>query len=144
VERLIYHQATLDLLGIAPAVSPDRVATVRAREQACGYRFPASVAEWYSLEGAEDLFHEHTGGEWLTPLEELGGDVDQLRLGFLCVADENQGAVVWYARLDAGDDPLVLGDARAMTNLRGVTWVTTASQFSTFVYRLVAEYRAGG
>jgi hypothetical protein len=141
---LSYHQATLDLLGIVPVVSPSRLAAVRAREQACGHRFPASVVEWWSLEGAEDLFHDHTGGEWLTPLEELGNDADQLGLGFLCVADENQGVVVWYVRLDAGDDPPVLGDARAMSDLRGVPWVTNAPRFSAFVYQLVAEYRGQG
>jgi hypothetical protein len=117
---------------------------VRSREEACGHRFPGSVVEWYSLEGAEELFHEHTGGELLTPLEELGNDADQLGLGFLCVADENQGVVVWYVRLDAGDDPPVLGDARAMGDLRGVKWVTNALRFSTFIHQMVAEYRAGG
>ena len=139
-ERLTYHQATLDLLKIEPGVSPTRIAAVRTREKACGQRFPASVVEWYSLERAEDLYEEHTGGEWLTPLDELGSNADQIARGFLRVATENQGVVIWYVRLDEGDDPPVLGDSRAMADLEGVRWAT-GPHFSEFVYQMIAENR---
>lgn len=143
-DRLVYHQATFDLLGVTPVVSLSQIAAVRAREEACGHHFPAPVVEWCSLEGAEDLFHKTTDGEWLTPIEDLGNDPDQLDLGFLCVAEENQGVVVWYVRLDTGNDPPVLGDAHAANDLRSVKWVMNAPRFSDFVYQLVAEYQAGG
>lgn len=86
-----YHHAIFDLLGAAPASSPERLAQIEARERLCGVRFPASVRDFYAVNEAETLFGEATA-DALVALEELGDPANTAQ-GWLRVADENQGVV---------------------------------------------------
>ncbi|MCI0457281.1 MAG: hypothetical protein L0Z62_09910 [Gemmataceae bacterium] len=52
--KLQYHQETFDLLDEEPVLSADALKQIGRCEQQCGNTLPASVREWYSLEGAED------------------------------------------------------------------------------------------
>lgn len=53
--RLRCHTAVFELVGKEPRASEERLRRIERREQGCGVRFPASVREWYGLEGAELL-----------------------------------------------------------------------------------------
>ena len=58
--------------------------------------FPASVKEWFSIEGAKRMFDDTANH--LESLEELGRS-EETRQGYLRVATEIQAVVGWYVRL---------------------------------------------
>ena len=154
---LVYHQATFRRLGIVPVASADQQAFIAERERVCGIRFPASVTEWMGLRGVETLFYEKTnndflpfagnGPEWsrIFPL----GDPDQIRQGYLCVASENQGVVIFYVRLDEGDDPPVYHDNggaegydeadEGAQSLAEISWQRVSDTYSGFIYQMVVR-----
>lgn len=152
---LVYHQATFQLLGIEPVISPARLAVIAERERICGVRFPEAVKEWMSIEGVETLFHENTNNDYLPS---VGGEIEynnwklgepaDTKQGYLCVAWENQAVVIWYVRLDEGDNPPVYHDngetsgdpseEDELTPLTDVDWVPVSETFSSFIYHMVA------
>jgi hypothetical protein len=63
MSRLRYHQATFDLLGREPVVSPRALARIEEVERSCGCALPAAVKEWYSLDDASLLRRYKLEGE---------------------------------------------------------------------------------
>lgn len=128
-----YHHAIFDLLGVAPAPSPERLAAVEARERLCGVRFPESVRAFYAAARADTLFEENSGNQ-LIPLEEFG-DPAETAQGWLRVALENQAVVAWYVRLDAGDDPPVLNNNDEWPDdLSEVDWQQDSQTWTNFIF----------
>jgi hypothetical protein len=115
------------------AVSDRSIAALDATERLRGFRFPASVREWYSLKGAVDILRRYSRADDLVPLEELGrvrGHLpDPVGNGLLAFRIENQGVCVWAVKLDRSDDPPVMVDVDRL----GV-WQPCAQSFSQFVY----------
>ncbi len=153
----VYHQASLNLLGVAPRTSSASGELLGRREQALGVRLPASVREWYTLRGAERVLAEH-GGDRPVPLKALG-DPREVGLGWLRVLDECQGVAAWFVRLDGSDDPPVYvhsemfgtpeDDARARDDDEDALdplvdfptwWRPAAPSFSAFVYDRILKY----
>src|SRR5262245_45936921 len=96
--RLAYHQELFDKLGLTPSFSAEQAALVLMREERCRSEFPASVREWFSIEGVFELFRSHTKQDelvtnttmaWREQLAALG-DPEEVAKGYLCVAVENQ------------------------------------------------------
>src|SRR5258708_3830374 len=58
---LKYHAPALRLLGHKPQVSPEAIRAIEQCEVACGVALPASVREWYALEGAVDMLAQRQG-----------------------------------------------------------------------------------
>lgn len=132
-----YHQAIFDLLGTPPVSSPERLTALEARQQECGVRFPASVQAFYAITDAETLFQEATG-DTLVALEELGNPADTAQ-GWLHVADENQGVVAWFVRLDAGDDPPVVNNNDEWPeDLSTVDWQPDSETWTNFIFDRLA------
>lgn len=132
-----YHHAILDLLGAAPASFPERLAQIEARERLCGVRFPASVRDFYAMNEADTLFGEATA-DALVALEELGDPADTAQ-GWLRVADENQGVVAWFVRLDAGDDPPVVNNNDEWPeDLSTVDWQMDSQTWTNFIFDRLA------
>jgi hypothetical protein len=69
--KLVYHQATFDLLDEEPVISPSALKQIEQGEQACGAKLPASVREWYSLEGAEEKLSVRLCDSWPQPLKRV-------------------------------------------------------------------------
>ena len=141
--ELRYHAQTFRLLGLVPSRRPDADVLLAGRESACGSAFPASVKEWFSLEGAAELFSRSTQ-ERMSPLEALGSP-GQVAQGYLRVASENQGVVDWYVPLGGPDDPPVLvvdGDRKGP--LVAASLQIHAASFGTFLFDMFAENRFRG
>ena len=140
---LEYHQAIIELLGVEPSLSEDAVRIVAAREEACGAVFPASVKEWFSIEGATRIFEQT--GHHLEPLEELGG-AEETRQGYLRVATEAQAVVGWYVRLDESDDPPVHdnNDQWDEQDLNNVDWNFYSASFTNFIFDTIATLHFDG
>jgi hypothetical protein len=135
---LRYHVAIFELLGTEPRVSEEALRRVERREAACGARFPASVREWYSLDGAEELLRRYSGDDEPVPLDQMGSP-EEVRSGFLHVMTENQGVAIWCVRLHGSDDPPVdvFDDwSEEPENDRGDPW---SSSFSAYVFDVVAD-----
>jgi hypothetical protein len=140
---LKYHQATIELLDAEPSLSEDAVRIIDAREQACGADFPASVKEWFSVEGAKRMF-DHTGNH-LESLEELGRP-EETRQGYLRVATEIQAVVGWYVRPDQSDDPPVYhnNDQWYEDDLSKVDWQPNSASFTNFIFDTIAAAQFDG
>lgn len=139
-QRLTYHQAILDLLGIPPVVLSERQATIQQREMLCHASFPPAVKEWFSLDGAEFLFHDNTNHNHLTPVEQLG-EPEHTVEGHLCVAIEHQGIVQWFVRIADGDDPPVYRDNDADDP---TAWVLCSDSFTNFIFDMIAAGQIRG
>jgi Transposase IS66 family len=137
--RLTYHQPVLGLLGVEPVLPFDRLAVIEERERVCGVRFPASVREWFAVQGAEALFHDNTNEDDLEKLEELG-DSAETRQGYLRVATENQSVVAWYVRLDEGDDPPVYHNNDEWNeDLSKTNWQESSVTFTNFIFDMISS-----
>jgi len=143
---LRYHQPTFDLIGRAPIFSSAARRVLDAREQELGFALPASVQEWYSLDGAVDILHAYSNDDRPFDVSELGQwDSDQRGewtttpyydphlVPFL---DENQGVYRLAFKLDGSDDPPVfwLFDKDM--------WTLHADHFSRWVYLWVWDHTA--
>ncbi len=134
-----YHHAIFDLIGAMPVPSPERLAALKARERECGARFPASVRDFYAVDEAETLFRE-ASADALVALEKLGDPADTAQ-GWLRVADENQGVVAWFVRLDAGDDPPVVNNNDEWPeDLSTVDWQKDSQTWTNFIFDRLAGY----
>jgi len=67
--KLQYHQAIFALLDLQPVISQSQVSLINQREQLCQVAFPASVREWFSIEGAADLFFNNSNNDCLENVE---------------------------------------------------------------------------
>jgi hypothetical protein len=140
---LKYHAAAFRVLGRTPRVSEEALRLIERREAETGLRFPASVREWYSLEGAVELLADNCEESDPVPLGQLGSP-EEARLGWLHVMSDRDGVASWYVRLDGSDDPPVDvcdDDARPPFDLTETPWSST---FSVYVYDLVSSAAVGG
>lgn len=92
---LRYHQAAYVLLGQSPTVSQDAIILLEQQEKALGRELPASVREWYSLDGAVDILAEYSNQDHpisLSSLGDLSGRISQeaLAQNLLLVMHDNQ------------------------------------------------------
>ncbi len=69
--KLKYHQATFDLLDEEPILSVAALQEIEKCERRCGAPLPASLREWYSLEGAEEKLTLYEGQWAPTSLKQL-------------------------------------------------------------------------
>jgi hypothetical protein len=145
LRQLRYHKQILNLLGIELDMLASRVALIEERERACGVRFPASVREWFAIESAEGLFYRKTNNDHLEELANLG-DPRDLAQGYLKIATENQGVVIWYVRLGEGDDPpvyLVVDDYADYDDLAKTTQLESTT-FTNFIFDMMSFHHFGG
>ncbi len=135
-----FHAHTLKLLGLAPAISADAVRDLDAAEARMGHPLPASVREWYSLEGACGLLRRFSNQD--PPVEVGEFCVDERRARgqakrevpdcdlviFRC---ENQGVCLWAFALDDADDPPVYVED---FNPQVTTLIQCTRTFSEHIY----------
>jgi hypothetical protein len=135
--QLQYHQATFDLLKLQPVFSATSAHVVRGCEDYCDFKFPASVREWYSLEGAVDILRTYPNQDHPIPLNLLGDEVDALDdyHKLLIFMHENQGVCSWAVRIGTGDDPPVY-----VRYEQDDPWRLYAESFSGFVYIQVWDW----
>jgi hypothetical protein len=128
----VYHQATLDLIGLEVQPGEPNPALMRWATRH-GHAVPASVKEWYSLPDAVALLFRYSNQD--PPLEpgEFRVDCYQEKPVWTCII-ENQGVCRWGIWLNGDDDPPVL------VNITD-SWEPCASTFSTFVYTRVFDYQ---
>jgi hypothetical protein len=138
--QLKYHRDAVALLGRAPASSNSAIDLLRQREDQLGVTFPASVREWYSLEGAVQILEQYSNADSPFEIEKLGepfdnwyggGPKDFLSEKMLLFMHENQGVCNWAIRLDNDADPPVVVEVDTAPNAK---WLTCADRFSTFVW----------
>lgn len=140
---LRYHAHVFRLMGRTPRVSEAAVRLIERREEETGLRFPPSVREWYSLEGAVELLADNCEASDPVPLDQLGSP-EEARLGWFRIMDDRDGVASWYVRLDGSDDPPVDvcdDDARPPFDLTETPWSST---FGIYVYDLVSSAAVGG
>ncbi len=129
---LRFHQSTFDLLGVIPRPSDHRTQTINERERLCNLPLPASIKEWFCIEGVEEQFAE------MIHYKDLGlpSEVSQ---GYLQVAIEKQGVVAWYAKLDGSDDPPVYhNNDQWDDDFSRVPWEFCSKTFSNFVFDMIS------
>jgi hypothetical protein len=142
---LRFHSKTARLLNIEPRRSPSSATALRRVEEKIGRTLPASVREWYEMEGACQLLRQYSNCD--EPLEitdfgkperdtDGGGPHDLLARDLLLFRWENQGVCAWAINLDGSDDPPVVVDVD--TQFR--SWVPCANSFSEYVYSCVWDY----
>lgn len=135
--HLHYHRAIFELMGREPRVSVESLRRIERREEACGSRFPASVREWYALEGAEDLLRRYCGNDEPVRLDGMGS-LEEVRWGWIHVMSENQGVASWVVRLDGSEDPpvdVLDEDCDDSAPPRCVPW---SSSFSVYIFDVVS------
>lgn len=77
-------------------ISQSQVRLINQREQLCHVAFPASVRDWFSIEGAADLFFHNSNNDRLENVEELGHPAEIRGLGM-----EKFGFLTnWFIRYD--------------------------------------------
>ena len=140
-----YHANTLTLLNVAPAVSRGAAADLDAGEARLGRQLPASVRDWYTLEGACGLLRQYSNDDWPLEIREFGlprkdthgrGPHDLLARGLVVFRYENQGVCVWAFGLDGTDDPPVYVDFDSQFR----TWTKCAPTFSEHLYAWMWDY----
>jgi hypothetical protein len=138
-----YHSAVFRVLGRTPRVSQEALRLIERREEETGLRFPASVREWYSLEGAVELLTDNCEESDPVPLEQLGS-AEEARLGWLHVMSDREAVASWYVRLDGSDDPPVDVADEFKWPPFDLTETPWSSTFSVYVYDLVSSAAVGG
>ena len=134
-----FHARTLELLEAAPVISESAVADLESVETRIGRKLPASVREWYSLDGACELLRRYSNDD--RPLEVLefgvprtdtlgGGPHDLLARGLVVFRYENQSVCVWAFGMHDGDDPPAFVDVDTQFK----TWTQCAPTFSEHLY----------
>jgi len=136
---LTYHSRTFELLGAEPLVSPAAREIFKQVEQRIGRVMPASVREWYELDGAGQLLLRFSNDDppldivdFGKPLKDTrgGGPHDLLERNLLVFRWENQGVCAWAIQLDGSDDPPVVVDVDTQFS----SWVQCAPSFSQHLY----------
>jgi len=136
---LTYHSRTFELLATEPRVSPAALEMLEQVEKRIGRVLPASVREWYELDGARQLLLRFSNddpplhiSDFGKPLKDTsgGGPHDLLGRNLLVFRWENQGVCAWAIQLDGSDDPPVVVDFDTPFS----SWVQCASSFSQHLY----------
>jgi hypothetical protein len=134
-----FHAATFELLDLTPVLSPSAVAELDRVEKRIGRKLPASVREWYSIDGACRIMREYSNDDPPIPVNELGsprrdtrggGPVDLISRNLVPFRYENQAVCIWAFRIDGTDDPPVEVDLN--TYFR--TWTPCGVSFSQHLY----------
>jgi hypothetical protein len=132
---LQYHAKALKLIGAAASMAPDAMSALSAVEARIGQRLPASLREWYSLEGACDILRRYSNGDPPVAVADLGRN--GLMAGDLLVfRHENQGVCSWAAWLNGRDDPPVFVDYDAGSR----AYRACANTFSEYVYACLWDW----
>lgn len=147
---LRFHAETFALLPSRPSISESSVKLLTDRERSLGIRFPESVQEFYSLEGAVELLRRYSNDDQPCPLERLGepwedwygaGRRDFVSQGLLWIMTENQGVCNWAVMLDGSNDPPVVVEVDSAPY---ETWQSFATSFSVFIYCQVWDHVGRG
>lgn len=134
-----FHAKTLNLLNITPRISYIAVAQLDAVEARIGRKLPASVREWYSLEGACELLLRYSNDDPPLEINEFGqpckdthgvGPHDLLARDLVVFRYENQAVCVWAFGVDGTDDPPVYVDVDSQFK----TWTKCAPSFSEHIH----------
>ncbi|MES2790772.1 MAG: SMI1/KNR4 family protein, partial [Planctomycetota bacterium] len=140
-----FHLDTLKLLGVAPAVSQSSAAELDDAERRIGRKLPASVREWYSLDGARSLLRQYSNDDRPVDVREFGlarndtlggGPHDLLARDLVVFRYENQAVCVWAFVLDGSVDPPVYVDFDTQFK----TWKKCADSFSEHLYAWMWDY----
>lgn len=106
---LQHHAKALQLAGVQPRPAAQAAKSIAAIEHRIRRPLPASLREWYSLEGACDLLLRHSNSDPPVALADLGCS-DLIARNLLPFRHENQGVCTWAVDLNGSDDPPVLVD----------------------------------
>ena len=115
--QIQYHWNATNLLPKAPRFSVSAAESLAKRESRLGIHFPASVREWYSLDGAVDLLSAYSNSDHPREIDELGKPFENwygrgprgfLSDNLLVFMHENQGVCSWAIKLDGSPDPPVV------------------------------------
>jgi hypothetical protein len=140
-----FHSRTLKLLNVAPVISESAVADLDSVEARIRRKLPASVREWYSLDGACKLLRQYSNDDWPLEVREFGlprkdthggGPHDLLARGMVVFRYENQGVCVWAFGLDDTDDPPAYVDFDSQFK----AWTKCAPTFSEHLYAWMWDY----
>jgi hypothetical protein len=138
--QLKYHRDAAKLLPHMPRFSESAAELVEQREARLGIRFPESVREWYSLEGAVQLLERYSNDDSAFAVDELGepfddwyggGQKDFLSNKLLLFMHENQGVCNWAIKLNGDPDPAVVVEVDTAPDAK---WLHCTDRFSTFVW----------
>jgi hypothetical protein len=135
----------LHLLNVALAISDSAVADLDAVEARIGGKLPASIREWYSLDGACRLLQEYSNDDQPLDVREFGlpredtnggGPHDLLARGLVPFRYENQAVCVWAFAMDGTDDPPVYVDVDSQFK----TWTRCTPTFSGHLYAWMWDF----
>lgn len=128
-----YHAATFHFLGDLNLEPKKNSLQLAEWESRSGHRLPESVSEFLACENIVELVGECTDDRLIPP--SLPRDAPAAGFGRLQIAEENQGVVRWFVRLDSGDDPPVWDDDGDIDGeLSEISWQRCAESFSAFVF----------
>jgi hypothetical protein len=145
-----FHSQTLALLPSPLPWSERNAQLLATREKSLELRWPASVREWYALEGATGALRTYSNDDKPIPLEELGepfedwygrGHRDFRSERLLVFMHENQGVCSWAIRLDGSEDPPVVVQLGSRPR---EDWLPLARSFSEFLYCQIWDYSLRG
>lgn len=145
MERLKYHQASLDFIGEIAVFSQKNTEELSQFERECNIKLPLSLIEWYSLERGQQILHRYSNGDHPVPASKLktdylvmqGYESEKYYAPFethnlLPVMHENQGCFDWLVYLNGSDDPPVY--------VTGETLELFTNTFSDFIYTHVWDW----
>jgi hypothetical protein len=124
--KLRYHQRALEIMGIEPVFSEERIRILEEWEREYQRALPAALKELYALEGIEEWFRQ-ANQDFLKPIDCLflddwseidedevecvGLSLKDLRQGTVHFFCENQGVVNWEVLMNGSNDPPVVIDS---------------------------------
>ena len=145
--KLVYHQATFDLLSHTPVISKRSLASLDRLASRLGIALPLSFKEWYSLRGAIRVLATYSNDDHPVFIDQMArsdknnwhaAKSDDPRSSELLVfMHENQHVCRWAVNLTGADDPPVYVEVDALPS-KG--WTLFASKFSVFVYCQVWDW----
>ena len=140
-----FHANTLAILDVDAEVSQSAVSLLNAAEVRIGRAPPASVREWYSLDGAIELLRRYSNDDPPVQIKEFGllrketdvtSDDDLLERDLVIFRYENQGVCAWAFRIDGSDDPPVYVD----NDWDSGTWTQCMPKFSEHLYAWMWDF----
>jgi hypothetical protein len=147
---VLYHQATLNLIGEVPNISPQAITLLDQWEHIHARALPPSVREWYTFEQALPWLERYSNGGHPIEVAHLGRkrryrsggseqEIDFLTRNLLPILTENQGMCMWAVQLDGSENPPVVVSFDYMQPES--TWHVYVDSFSHFVYTCVWDAR---
>ncbi|MBA4494345.1 hypothetical protein ACFO25_05325 [Paenactinomyces guangxiensis] len=147
-----YHRKALELMGLTPEFSKERIRKIETFEKQHGCGLPAAVRELFSLSGVEEWFlgvnqdrllrieelrlerHEEFLEDEDLKLKGLSSELFQEPAITFMV--ENQGVCWWEVILNGSDDPPVLVPLHYESN----TWMIAQKHFSDFFLAVTFDH----